>query len=84
LIGNSCLFAEGEYMENTARFGDVVEAADHLSLDEQETLLDILRRRINEQRRAALAKEVENADKDFEEGRWRAATPSEIMQEILS
>lgn len=71
-------------MEGTVRFDDVLDAADQLSLDEQETLIDILRRRMIERRRAVLAKEIEEADKEFQDGKCKTVTPSELMKEILS
>ncbi|MGQ9630026.1 MAG: hypothetical protein ACUVXI_06875 [bacterium] len=55
---------------------------DKLSLEEQETLIDILRRRIAERGRKMLAAEIQEARKEFAEGRCRPATADEI--EILS
>lgn len=65
-------------------FGEVLEAADKLTLEEQESLIDILHRRMIERRRAELAKDIEEARKEFREGRCQPATPGEIMDEILS
>lgn len=65
-------------------FGEVLEAADKLTLEEQETLIDILHRRMIDRRRAELAKDIEAAREEFREGRCRPATPDEIMEEILS
>ena len=64
-------------------FGEILEAADQLTLEEQESLIDILHRRMIERRRAELAKDIEDARREFEEGRCQPATPSEIMEEIL-
>lgn len=65
-------------------FGDVLDAADHLSPDEQETLIDILRRRKAERERQALAAAVEEARQQFQAGQCRPVTPDELMKEILS
>lgn len=65
-------------------FGDVVEAVDKLSLDEQESLLDILHKRIIENRRAQLAQDIEAARKEFRSGDFQPDDPDEIMKEILS
>ncbi len=65
-------------------FGEIVEAADQLSLDEQESLLDILRRRIIEKRRVELAQDIQTAREEFQKGDYQAVTPGEIMKEILS
>ena len=64
-------------------FGEVLEAADQLSLDEQHELIAILNRRVALASRQRLMEEVEEARKDFAEGRCVPATPDEIMREIL-
>lgn len=65
-------------------FGDVLETVDSLPLEEQEELIEILRRRVIERRREELAKEIQEARKEFRAGRARPATPDELMSEILS
>ena len=49
-------------------FGEVLEAADHLSLDEQEELIAILRRRLNEAARQRIAAEVQEARRNLQKG----------------
>ena len=71
-------------MRNTMTFGDVLETVDRLPLEEQEELIEILRRRVIERRREELAKEIQEAQREFRAGRARPATPDEIMSEILS
>jgi hypothetical protein len=71
-------------MEQSMTFGSVLEAADALSLEEKETLIDILRRRVAERRRQALVEEVQEARRDFAQGNCPAATVDEIMQELLA
>ena len=51
-------------METTLSFGDILEAADRLPVEDQESLLDILQRRLVEHRRGQVAR-------DIEEGRIR-------------
>ena len=63
-------------------FADVVDAADRLSADEQESLLEILRRRIAERNRAKLADDVAEARAEFATGRARSATVQQIMDEV--
>ena len=65
-------------------FGDVLEAIDKLSLEEQETLMDIVQRRIAERSRKLLAAEIRDARQEFAENRSRRATADELMKEILS
>lgn len=71
-------------MPTLLAFGEVLEAADSLSLDEQETLIEILQRRMIQQRRAELAQDIQAARKEFQAGKCQPATPSEIMKDILS
>ena len=63
-------------MGNTISFGDILEAADNLSVEDQESLLDILRHRLAEHRRGQVARDIEEARE--------AATPDEIFEEITS
>jgi len=65
-------------------FSQVLEEADALSRDEQESLVSILQRRLREQRRAELISTVKNARKEFKAGRLRPASPAEIMKKILA
>jgi len=65
-------------------FNEILEAADELSLDEQTTLLEVLQHRIVERRREALARDVQQARRDFEAGQIRPASPADILKNILS
>jgi len=64
-------------------FADVLEAADHLSADEQEELIAILHRRLALAARKQLVADVQDARREFAEGKCKPATPDEIMREIL-
>ncbi len=63
-------------------FSDVVDAADDLSVDEQETLVEILRRRIAKRNREALVRDVAEARAEFQTGQARASAVSDIMEEL--
>ena len=65
-------------------FGQVLEWADSLSLEEQESLVDVLQRRLREQHRAELVKAVKEARKEFKAGRCRPASPDDIIKKILA
>lgn len=71
-------------MQVTIPFGEVVEAVDQLSLDEQETLLAIMHRRLVERGRQRVVAAVQESLKEYQEGKCRAVTPDELMEEILS
>ncbi len=70
-------------MAEVLPFGEVLEAADRLSQDEQEELIAILHRRLAEAGRQRLAVEIREARKEFSEGRCLPASPDEVMREIL-
>ena len=65
-------------------FHIVVDAADRLAADEQETLIELLNRRLANRRRAELTMDVQEAQREFESAALRPATPDDIMKEILS
>lgn len=65
-------------------YGQVLEAIEALSEEQQESLMDVVRKRLAERRRAALVKSVAEARKEFKSGKLRPATPAEIMRKILA
>ena len=65
-------------------YGQVLDSIDALPEDQQESLLDIVCKRLAERRRAALVKSVGEARKEFKTGKLRPATSSEIMRKILA
>jgi hypothetical protein len=71
-------------MQESTPFGDILEAADKLPVDDQEELVSILRNRVRERRRAELLKNIEDAEREFAEGKVKPATVDEIMRDILS
>jgi hypothetical protein len=71
-------------MQETTPFVTALDAAEKLSLDEQETLVEIVHRRTIERRREELAKDVQDADREFASGKCHPASPDELMKEILS
>ena len=71
-------------MTNTMPFGEVLEAADRLSHEEQEALIAILHRRLAEAGRQRLVDEIREAEQEFDAGECKPMTPEELMREILS
>ncbi len=65
-------------------FAEILEAADQLPLEDQENLIDILQKRLRDRRRAYLVKDVQEAQKEFAEGKCQPVTPEQLMEEILS
>jgi len=70
--------------EGVPSFHLIAEAADRLSEEEQETLIELLNHRLAERRRAELIRDIQESQREFDSGSLRAKTPNEIMNEILS
>jgi TRAP-type C4-dicarboxylate transport system substrate-binding protein len=64
-------------------YGQVVDSIEALPDDQQESLLELIQRRLAERRREALVKSVQEARKEFKAGKIRPATPAEIMRKVL-
>ena len=71
-------------MNQTMPFGEILEAIDNLSPDEQETLLNIVQRRIAALGRKRLVSEIQEARREFAEGQCKPTTVTDLMKEILS
>jgi predicted AAA+ superfamily ATPase len=66
------------------RFAELLDAVDELPIADQAELVEIVRRRLVEHRRAELAEEIQDARRDFQAGRCHPAAPDEILRDILS
>ena len=65
-------------------FAEVLDSADELGVEEQESLVEVLQRRLAERRRETLLQAVQSARREFEEDRVRPATPKQIVKRILA
>jgi hypothetical protein len=63
-------------------FATTLDAADRLTLEEQEELADTLRRRIAEKRRAELVAAVKNSRIEFARGDCKPVSVGAIMKQI--
>jgi uncharacterized protein YeeX (DUF496 family) len=70
-------------MKKGMTFDKIVGLTDGLSLSQKESLVEILSKRVMEQRRTALRKDIRDANREFRAGRCRVVTPDELMQEIV-
>lgn len=71
-------------MKKVTTFEEVLEAADRLSLEEQEAVMDIIRKRVIDERRKEIVDHVHEARKEYQEGRCRETSPDQVLKEILS
>lgn len=65
-------------------FAQVLDLAGELGVEEQESLVEVLQRRLAERRREALLVAVASARREFRRGHCRPATPKEIVEHILA
>ena len=71
-------------MADHPQYNEILERAEELSVEDQETLVETLKNRLRERRRAELAQDVHAAQREFDQGLAKPATPAELMKEILS
>ncbi|MBC8116352.1 MAG: hypothetical protein H7062_18340 [Candidatus Saccharimonas sp.] len=69
-------------MAQATTFSDVLDGADRLTTEEQETLVDILQHRLAEQRRNQIAADVQAARTEYQQGQCRPTTAGELMAEL--
>jgi len=70
-------------MRKSSRFSDVLEATESLSLEERETLVEVLRNRTTEERRGQLKREIAKARREHAAKKIKPASPRQIMRDIL-
>jgi hypothetical protein len=63
-------------------FSEILDAASSLSVDEQQTLLEIIGRRLAERNRAQLVRDVKEARAELADGCARSSSVQEIMDEV--
>ena len=67
-----------------ARFSDVLDAVETLSIEDKEMLIDIVRKRMVEERRAEMRRSIAEAEAEFKAGLCKPMSVDEIMAEIRS
>ncbi len=71
-------------MSPQPKFDEVVEAIEHLPLDQQADLLHLMQRRLAEKGRGRIADDVREARAEFKRGKAKRASAQEIVDEIDS
>lgn len=66
----------------TSHFQQVIESIESLPLEDQEILLDILQKRLQEQRRANLVKEVQEVRQEFAEGNVQFGSIDQFLTQL--
>lgn len=71
-------------MDKAILFNELLDAVDHLSLDDQESLIDVVRHRIAECHRQEIFSLISSARKEYQQSKLSPETPQDIMNSILS
>jgi len=69
-------------MKKSLTFDRIVCLTDGLPLPQKETLIEILSRRLAEERRVVLRSDIQAASNEFKAGKCRAVTVAKLMKEI--
>ncbi|BAY27822.1 hypothetical protein NIES2100_76480 [Calothrix sp. NIES-2100] len=69
-------------MTQISRFDQILESVENLSADEQEALIDVIRHRLKERRRDAIAANIAQAKVEYESGQVFRGNLSQIMDEL--
>jgi hypothetical protein len=67
----------------TLTFDEVLELVESLPEDQQEYLVDIVRRRLNEHGRQMLAETIREARQEYARGEVRSGSVDDLMRELL-
>ena len=65
-------------------FEPALASVEALPVEDQEVLLDLMRRRLASARRAALVRDVTVGRRDYREGKVRRGTAAELMRDLRS
>ncbi|MBO1352191.1 MAG: hypothetical protein EBE86_034715 [Hormoscilla sp. GUM202] len=60
-------------------FQEVIEAVETFSLEDREILLDILKKRLSEERRKQLGQEIAEVRQDYREGKVQFGTVDDFL-----
>jgi hypothetical protein len=69
-------------MQTATTFGEVLDAIEHLPIEQQADLIELMRRRLAERGRAQVVSDTEDARREHAAGGTRTASVDEIMREI--
>ena len=64
------------------KYAQVLDSADQLATEEQESLVEVLQHRLAERRLAELVEAVKSARREFKAGRCHPATSAQIVRRI--
>jgi hypothetical protein len=71
-----------EKVIQTPEFESAIEVVEALSFEEQKLLIDIIDKRLKQQRRSQLLQEVSEAEQDYAQGNVRRGSVADLMAEL--
>ncbi len=71
-------------MPDVVTFDEVLDAIEHLPVEQQADLVDVVRRRLAERGRQRIVADAREARAEYAAGKTRAMTVDELMREIES
>ena len=69
-------------IHQTVKFQDALEIVESLPEEQQEALIDIIRRRLIEHRRDVLAEHIKEAREEYRQGEMRHDAVDDLMTEL--
>ncbi len=69
-------------MNNILSFQEAIVAVENLPLEEQEMLVEIIRNRLNEHKRSELINEIQQAEQEYEQGKFKRGSVEDLMAEL--
>jgi len=69
-------------MTQSSRLDQVLDSIEELSVDEQEILIDLIRHRLAERRRSAIAANIMQAQAEYQSGKVFRGNVTQIMDEL--
>ena len=69
-------------MQSTSHFEEVLEVVETLTLDDQEILVDLVRQRVADKRRAEIARHIAETRAEYEAGQTQRGSVTDLMAEL--
>jgi len=66
----------------SSKFNDTLEMIESHSIEEQEEILEIEKKRLLEKKRKKLIEDIKEAERDFEKGDYVSGSPEELIKAI--
>ncbi|MBW4549587.1 MAG: hypothetical protein KME35_00440 [Aphanocapsa sp. GSE-SYN-MK-11-07L] len=69
-------------MMKTSAFQQAIESVESLSIEDQEILLDIIQKRLQQKRRTQLGQEIKEIRQEFAEGKVKFGSVNQFLEQL--